>query len=632
MNKFLYIILLLLLPTVANSAIIMQDDFDTCTTGCSVAAGQFPSVSSPNTIDWWGWSVDHLSGTYGGVTKPSGEITSPGRGGTGKSLKLWRAGTNFKGSASYSGAIYTIPPGVHSDFYMRFYARIPAAMHIPDDTKMFRINDGDDEIYVNFMGGGSSTYLRVWGGTGDSSSNTTLLNSSQLAPALDGNWHCWQFRFNRSTGTVTIWIDGGTGVSLTDSRMQQPAWGTTSGNAYFQHFPLGNSQGEDWQSSWQAFEVDDLVFATTKAETDPDGGTTPDTEPPTRSAGSPTGALAAGTTSTTMSLTTNESATCKYGTTSAAYASLPNTFAGSGTTSHSATISGLTNGGSYTYYVRCQDDESTPNVNTDDYTISWTVSTPGAAGTLIWEEGFDNTSLAARSWDDDVTNVWVDSSQSQAGGDSFRHTWNNNAENVRNATNTANLVGVRKVIGNEDEIYVEWYWRLNSDYVGSGETYHPHLIYIIDSLWSNLSSGTLGAYLELTGRELRAVVRQGAGAADWHDSGYELPLNQWVKLGAYMKMNTVGQTDGIMRLYADGTQVYSDTAVSYRTSSSVYFNTIAIAPWISTGVGGSPQAQTMWMDELKIYDGYTESSPTTGMAIGAGTMAIGAGTMSISTQ
>ncbi|MGB4942897.1 MAG: hypothetical protein WBO92_02185, partial [Candidatus Moraniibacteriota bacterium] len=98
-----------------------------------------------------------------------------------------------------------------------------------------------------------------------------------------------------------------------------------------------------------------------------------DTTAPVRSAGSPSGALAAGTTSTSVSLTTDEYATCKYATTTGvAYAWMTNTFTTTAGTSHSFTASGLANGGSYAYSVRCQDGST--NTNTDDYTVSFTVA------------------------------------------------------------------------------------------------------------------------------------------------------------------------------------------------------------------------------------------------------------------
>src|SRR3989344_1376303 len=81
-----------------------------------------------------------------------------------------------------------------------------------------------------------------------------------------------------------------------------------------------------------------------------------DTIPPVLSAGSPYGSLPAGTTQTALSVTTDANATCKYGTTSGtAYSAMTNAFSATGETLHSSTITGLTDGTSYNYYIKCQD-------------------------------------------------------------------------------------------------------------------------------------------------------------------------------------------------------------------------------------------------------------------------------------
>jgi hypothetical protein len=51
-------------------------------------------------------------------------------------------------------------------------------------------------------------------------------------------------------------------------------------------------------------------------------------------------------------------------------------FTTTGGTAHSTSVTGLVNGGSYTYYVRCQDGASTPNPNTSDFPITFSVATP----------------------------------------------------------------------------------------------------------------------------------------------------------------------------------------------------------------------------------------------------------------
>lgn len=102
-------------------------------------------------------------------------------------------------------------------------------------------------------------------------------------------------------------------------------------------------------------------------------GSGSDTTAPVRSSGSPSGALASGTTETTVSLTTDEFAVCKYSTsTGVAFGSMTNTFSVTSGTSHSFTATGLTNGTSYAYSVRCEDGSN--NANSDDYTISFSVA------------------------------------------------------------------------------------------------------------------------------------------------------------------------------------------------------------------------------------------------------------------
>ncbi|MDB5254487.1 MAG: hypothetical protein JWL80_553, partial [Parcubacteria group bacterium] len=102
-------------------------------------------------------------------------------------------------------------------------------------------------------------------------------------------------------------------------------------------------------------------------------GTTTSTDilPPVLSNGSPTGTVTTNPLDATLSVTTDENATCKYGTVaSTSYASIANTFSTTGGTSHSQNLTGLS-AGSHTYYVRCID--GTSNANTSDYTITFTM-------------------------------------------------------------------------------------------------------------------------------------------------------------------------------------------------------------------------------------------------------------------
>jgi len=104
-----------------------------------------------------------------------------------------------------------------------------------------------------------------------------------------------------------------------------------------------------------------------------------DTTPPQRSSGYPSGELSSGTTEVTMSLTTDESATCKYDTSpNIDFQSMANTFSNTGALVHSTTITGLSDGTSYTFYIKCQDTSG--NANQDDYVISFSVASPPSSG------------------------------------------------------------------------------------------------------------------------------------------------------------------------------------------------------------------------------------------------------------
>ena len=118
------------------------------------------------------------------------------------------------------------------------------------------------------------------------------------------------------------------------------------------------------------------------------GGSSPsptvDTASPVLSGGLPSGVLAYGTISATLSVTTNENATCRYSQIAGtAYASMTDTFSVTGGTTHTKSLSGLTNGTAYTYYVRCVDMAG--NINTSDYTITFSVSsTPPATVACVY--------------------------------------------------------------------------------------------------------------------------------------------------------------------------------------------------------------------------------------------------------
>ena len=108
-----------------------------------------------------------------------------------------------------------------------------------------------------------------------------------------------------------------------------------------------------------------------------------DTTAPVISGGAPTSVLAAGTTSITESVATNEPAQCKRSSTDTTYALMSNTMTTANGLTHTWTATGLANNTSYTIYVRCTDqypDSSVLHNNSNDTSYSFTYSVAAAGG------------------------------------------------------------------------------------------------------------------------------------------------------------------------------------------------------------------------------------------------------------
>lgn len=144
---------------------------------------------------------------------------------------------------------------------------------------------------------------------------------------------------------------------------------------------LGSEDTESpYSVTWDSTAVEDDVYSILAVARDAVGNyatstitVTVDNSTPSLSDGGPVGAQEAGITEVSLTVTTDENATCRYSTSSnTAYGSM-SSFSTTGGGSHSTTISDLT-AASYTYYVRCQDGQG--NTNTSDYSISFTIPEP----------------------------------------------------------------------------------------------------------------------------------------------------------------------------------------------------------------------------------------------------------------
>ena len=144
-----------------------------------------------------------------------------------------------------------------------------------------------------------------------------------------------------------------------------------------------------------SYKIVSIDTATNQATSSCSASMLIDISPPVRSGGAPGGTLALNTSSTTISLTTNEPATCKYSATNISYASMTLFSTTTATTTHSSIISELSNGGSYLYYVKCSD--AVGNVNSDEFTISFTVQADITAPTVSVTAPANNAKVRGNS-------------------------------------------------------------------------------------------------------------------------------------------------------------------------------------------------------------------------------------------
>lgn len=279
---------------------------------------------------------------------------------------------------------------------------------------------------------------------------------------------------------------------------------------------------------------------------------------------------------------------------------------------------------------------------------------PPPTGTILLQEDFEDANLASRGWYDN-TNVLLSTTERVSGS-------NSSAEYRFNqgATGPTSGGAQRHKLTPTTSVYVSYYVKYSSNWVGSGKPYHPHEFHVLSSLdgdYDGLARTWMTLYIEhnyqnggrprLSMQDSKAInTTSGAlpnnlvsvtenrstggcnGIAEsnivwecyssggiWYNSkqltgpvtfqptagaGYKA---DWNRVEAYFQLNTVvngiGQADGIMQYWFNGTLVIDRQDIVYRTGAraSLQFSQFVIAPYIGDG---SPQQQSMFVDNLKI--------------------------------
>lgn len=226
-------------------------------------------------------------------------------------------------------------------------------------------------------------------------------------------WMAVTVIYNIQTGLVTMHVNGQQVASAVSSGAFGDGYDLDIGRGRDGHFQGDIAEILIYNRALQPVEFQQLqAYYQARYSGAPPPPPT-DTAAPVRSGGAPTGVLAAGTASVSISLQTNEAATCKYASTSGvSFVNMPQVFAATGGTVHSSPVAGLQNGGNYTFFVRCIDTGG--NANAEDYPITFSVaSAPGSgvaaapSGATLWlkaDAGVTLESSRVAQWNDQSGN------------------------------------------------------------------------------------------------------------------------------------------------------------------------------------------------------------------------------------
>ena len=355
------------------------------------------------------------------------------------------------------------------------------------------------------------------------------------------------------------------------------------------------------------------------AEAEVTGTASPDTTPPVVTKGAPAGILASGTTSTTMSVITNEAAICKWGTSAGtSYASMANTFTISGGASHSTSLTGLTNQ-NYSRYVRCQDMAG--NTNPTSYAVNFSV---GNLPSNVFQAYFESESLGANCVavgggcpggevsqqktedpynaapvppnSEGVNVTVVNSPTAPQGNQAVRLSRKSDDFTERRAQLSVYGISAMNAL---TTYYVHFYMYLPDTY-----TVYPwdgtHQGYL--RMWEFIAwNGSQGLWHTTPGFFLKPGVANklqmqfagfGSNANQTLDFSGTVPANQWVK---FVVKFTRGITDGAVTVWQDGVQVLNVSNLQTTYSGAETFFSLD-----ASGMTVSPSPMTVYFDDVQI--------------------------------
>jgi hypothetical protein len=276
----------------------------------------------------------------------------------------------------------------------------------------------------------------------------------------------------------------------------------------------------------------------------------------------------------------------------------------------------------------------------------------GGGGTILFSEGFEDGNLGGRGWFG-ATSVatTADARPGSAGARALEWHWTTGMTAPHSAS--------RMDFVPSTTIYLSYWVKQSSNWIGSGQSYHPHMFQLLttaDDHWIGpsrthltldaeliydanqggsrvnlalqdaLNIDTTRLYVDLTNvTEQRAIGGYNGHPEPgfiWNEydagggtymNGKELrpsvivmtdaTKSSWHHVETYWQMNTIsggkGQPDGIVQTWFDGVLVADRRDVYFRTNANptMQFRTFLLGPYIGNG---SPVDQYMWIDDVVI--------------------------------
>ena len=282
----------------------------------------------------------------------------------------------------------------------------------------------------------------------------------------------------------------------------------------------------------------------------------------------------------------------------------------------------------------------------------------GSMGAVLFQENFDDNNFTSRGWYDGATGA-VDKNEHITGSSASLICHFLLAGTKCNPAD--GQYTLRHKFTPTNSVYLSYWIKHSSNWVGSGKPYHPHILLFLTNLngdYSGLAYTYLTVYVEEAqgypvfsiqdgqnidetkiGSDLTTITENRSvagcngtppnmghysvdcylnGSVHWNGTvwrstnAFFFDPNQksnWHFIEAYFQLNSIvngiGQQDGIIRYWYDGQLLINHNNIIMKTGKnpSMLFNQFIIAPYIGDG---SPVDQTFWIDNLTIAD----SKPT----------------------